>query len=119
MMTACPCSWCGRQFTPRLTGGRDQRFCRPSCRRALHAAARAWVLAEIAAGRLNLGAIKNRLPAPCALTAMSESPSPALDVAGEPDMLLAELLALLPDDALLALPDGMMNRIIVLLNDTG
>lgn len=61
------CAWCGRRFTPRQTGGHDQRFCRPSCRRALHAAVRRWALAELAAGRLNLAAIRTGLPAPRAL----------------------------------------------------
>jgi hypothetical protein len=28
------CSWCNRPFRMRQGGGRAQRFCRPSCRRA-------------------------------------------------------------------------------------
>lgn len=56
-MTAC--LWCERPFTPRSTGGRAQRFCRPRCRRSFHAAARRWVLAELAAGRVTLAAIRN------------------------------------------------------------
>jgi hypothetical protein len=61
------CRWCDRQFSPRQTGGHDQHFCRPACRRALHAEARRWVLAELAAGRMPLNAIKAGLPATCAL----------------------------------------------------
>src|SRR5215472_16364576 len=61
------CPWCGRTFAPRQTGGHDQQFCRPACRRALHAAARRWALTELAAGRLRLNAIKAGLPATCAL----------------------------------------------------
>ena len=120
MTVSCACPWCGRQFTPRLTGGKDQRFCRSSCRRALHAAARAWALAEIAADRLDLDAIRNGLPAPRALTGMSGGPSPAPDdTADEPDALLAELLAVLPDDALLSLPDGVLDRISAFLDYPG
>jgi len=48
------CVWCERQFNPRRSGGRSQRFCRPSCRRAFHAAARAWVLRAIARGALTV-----------------------------------------------------------------
>src|SRR6185312_1087663 len=39
---------------PRSSGGRSRRFCRSSCRRSFHAAARAWALAELAAGRVTL-----------------------------------------------------------------
>jgi hypothetical protein len=48
------CVWCERQFNPRRSGGRSQRFCRPSCRRAFHAAARTWVLRAIARGALTI-----------------------------------------------------------------
>ena len=68
------CSWCGRPFTPRRTGGHDQHFCRPACRRALHAEARRWVLAELAAGRLSLSTIKKGLPATRALDTAAGKP---------------------------------------------
>src|ERR1051326_7073584 len=71
------CPWCDRPFVPRRTGGLDQRFCRPSCCRALHAEARRWVLAELAAGRLPLNAIKAGLPATCALDMEVGKPIPA------------------------------------------
>jgi len=56
---ACP--WCDRPFGARQTGGRARRFCREECRRNFHAAARHWALAELAAGRLTISAIKNAL----------------------------------------------------------
>jgi hypothetical protein len=52
------CPWCARSFQARQTGGRSQRFCRPSCRRAFHAAARTWALDAIAAGHLTIGDLK-------------------------------------------------------------
>ena len=55
---AITCPWCDRLFRARQTGGREQRFCRPSCRLAFHAAARAWALDAIAAGVLSIGDIK-------------------------------------------------------------
>jgi hypothetical protein len=55
------CVWCERLFRPRKNGGRSQRFCRPSCRRAFHAAARTWALDELAAGRVTVADLKNRL----------------------------------------------------------
>jgi len=42
-MSVTKCLWCGRAFTPRATGGKAQRFCRPACRRAFDAAGRRWV----------------------------------------------------------------------------
>jgi hypothetical protein len=47
------CPWCERAFSPRLTGGKPQRFCSVRCRREFHAAARAWALAAIDAGTLS------------------------------------------------------------------
>ena len=52
------CVWCDRAFRSRRTGGRAQRFCRPSCRRQFHAAARRWALDAIGAGMLSVGDIK-------------------------------------------------------------
>jgi hypothetical protein len=71
------CRWCSRQFVPRETGGHDQRFCGPACRRALHSTARRWALAELAAGRLPLTAIKNGLPATRALATEAAKPPSA------------------------------------------
>jgi hypothetical protein len=66
-------------FRPRKNGGRAQRFCRPSCRRAFHGAARAWALDEFAAGRVTVGDFKNGLVATRALLPGIISPSPVLE----------------------------------------
>jgi hypothetical protein len=52
MSDAVRCPWCTRLFRPRR-GGHAQRYCRPSCRRECHAAARVWTLAAIASGALS------------------------------------------------------------------
>jgi hypothetical protein len=67
MSDALACLWCSRPFRPRESGGRAQRFCRPSCRRAFHAGTRAWALDELAARRVSIGDFKNSLHATRAL----------------------------------------------------
>jgi hypothetical protein len=57
------CFWCNRPFRARRDGGCAQRFCQPTCRRAFHAAARAWALGAIARGTLTLADVKNSAPA--------------------------------------------------------
>lgn len=52
------CYWCNRAFRPRQTGGRAQRFCKMTCRRAFHAAARRWALDAVESGALTLGDLK-------------------------------------------------------------
>jgi len=61
------CAWCGRPFQERQTGGRAQRFCRPSCRRAFHTAVRAWAVDAIADGTLTVAEVRNGAPATRAL----------------------------------------------------
>jgi hypothetical protein len=61
------CAWCDRLFRPRQHGGKQQKFCRPSCRRAFHASARAWTLDKIASGCLGVDDIRNGPPATRAL----------------------------------------------------
>ena len=56
---AITCPWCDRLFRARQTGGRAQRFCSPSCRRAFHAAARQWALDAMATGALSIHDIKS------------------------------------------------------------
>jgi hypothetical protein len=70
------CAWCGRPYQERRTGGRTQRFCRPSCRRSFHAAVRAWALDAIAHGTLTLAEVRSGAAATRALlpTAMSQVP---------------------------------------------
>jgi hypothetical protein len=56
-MTVC-CSWCGRGFEPRTSGGSDQRFCRAACRQAFWSAARRWVWKAVEAGLLSSEILK-------------------------------------------------------------
>jgi hypothetical protein len=60
-MRGSRCLWCRKQYTPRRSGGRAQRFCTPRCRRAFDAALRAWTLAELVAGRVTVGMMRNAL----------------------------------------------------------
>ena len=107
MSMAPACAWCDRPFTPRHTGGHDQRFCRQSCRRALHSVVRRWVLAELAAGRLSLDAIKSGLPATRALITGTVSPSPLTSDAETLEELLVDLVIALPDGT--KLPGAVQN----------
>src|SRR6516165_3976529 len=70
------CAWCGRPFQERQTGGRAQRFCRPSCRRSFHAAVRSWALDAIADGTLTVAEIRNGAVATRALLPTTTSPVP-------------------------------------------
>jgi hypothetical protein len=74
------CCWCDRPFRPRETGGRAQRFCQPSCRRAFHAAVRSWALDAIVAGTLIVAEIRNRAPATRALVLANTSLVPVAEV---------------------------------------
>jgi hypothetical protein len=76
MSDAMPCPWCDQTFRPRQSGGHAQRFCRPSCRRAFHAAVRSWVLDAIADGVLTVAEIRNGAPATRALLPAAVSPAP-------------------------------------------
>ena len=68
------CAWCGRPYQERQTGGRTQRFCRPSCRRSFHAAVRAWALDAIAHGTLTLAEVTSGAAATRALVPAATSP---------------------------------------------
>jgi hypothetical protein len=105
------CPWCNRPVTPRQTGGRDQRFCRPSCRRAFHAAARTWALAELAAGRLTVAQIMNGLPATCALATEGGMQQLVPEAVKALDALLSDLLAALPADVWSGLPNDILDQI--------
>ncbi len=76
MSRAPACSWCSRLFQARQGGGRAQRLCRPSCRRAFHAAVRAWALAAIARGALTVADIRNPRQTTCALSPARETAAP-------------------------------------------
>jgi hypothetical protein len=74
------CAWCGRPFQERQTGGRTQRFCRPSCRRSFHAAVRSWALDAIADGTLTLAEVRSGAVATRALLPTAISPAPVGEV---------------------------------------
>jgi len=52
------CLWCGRVFTPRMTGGSPQRFCSTGHRQAFWVAARRWTMRAVEAGLLNVDCLK-------------------------------------------------------------
>ena len=37
-----PCTWCGTEFDPQVTGRSVKRFCSKDCRQSFHAACRIW-----------------------------------------------------------------------------
>ncbi len=37
-----PCSWCGTEFEPQMTGRSVKKFCSKDCRQNFHAACRIW-----------------------------------------------------------------------------
>ena len=37
-----PCTWCGTEFEPQVTGRSVKRFCSNDCRQRFHAACRIW-----------------------------------------------------------------------------
>ena len=75
------CAWCGRSFQERQTGGRRQRFCRPSCRRAFHTVVRSWALDAIADGTLTLTEVRSGAVATRALLPTAMSPEPVGEAA--------------------------------------
>jgi len=104
------CLWCGKSFTPRITGGAPQIFCCQPCRRAFDTAGRAWVLD---AARSRQITVAERPNGERALTLGVPPPDDT-----EPTELLDDLLMtllLLPGDTwsdiALALPDKLFDRI--------
>jgi len=77
------CAWCGRPFQERQTGGRAQRFCLPSCRRAFHTAVRAWAVDAIADGTLTVAEVRNGAPATRALVTAAPTGVPGGEVASQ------------------------------------
>ncbi len=52
------CTWCGTAYEPRRNGGKPQRFCSASCRRAFNTGCRVYAAAEVDAGRVSVSALK-------------------------------------------------------------
>jgi hypothetical protein len=79
-MTASPgdrsCLWCKRGFTPRRDGGKEQRFCSPTCRYALDAAGRRWIAVALASGALTLDHLRSGSLTTRALLSGAISPQP-------------------------------------------
>ena len=96
MRVALQCPWCDRPFRPRQDGGKQQKFCRSSCRRAFHGAARAWVLDAIASGALTLADIRSGSAATRALLSEAEGTLPR--VRHRPMILRLEILQNAVDD---------------------
>jgi hypothetical protein len=74
--TTSACFWCGACFEPRNDGGKAQRFCRPTCRRAFETASRRFVAEAIAAGTLTIDMLRNSAASTRALVMHQFSPSP-------------------------------------------
>src|SRR5271163_2024931 len=81
MSDALLCSWCDRPFRVRQTGGRANRFCQPSCRRAFHSAVRTWALDAIANGALTVAEIRSGATATRALAPAAGLPAPVREAA--------------------------------------
>jgi hypothetical protein len=96
MNDAVRCSWCDRLFRPRQGGGKQQKFCRPSCRRAFHGAARTWVLDAIASSALTVADIRSGSAATRALLSEAEGLLPR--VRHRPMVLRLEILQSAVDD---------------------
>ena len=56
--TTTQCLWCGRAYTPRMTGGSPQRFCSTGHRQAFWVAARRWTMRAVEAGLINVDCLK-------------------------------------------------------------
>ena len=52
------CLWCGRDFTPRVTGGSAQKFCCTGHRQEFWIAGRRWTMRAIDAGLLSVDCLK-------------------------------------------------------------
>jgi hypothetical protein len=100
---AAACAWCSRTFTPRVTGGHAQRFCRPACRRAIDAAARRWAAKAIAAGMLTVDVLRNGAATTRALPPGAIPPTPIDEPQDEAPAASADSAAELLGDFLVAL----------------
>jgi hypothetical protein len=85
------CMWCGTPFEPRRDGGRAQRFCSPTCRRALDAAVRRYVNEALACGTLTIARLKAGPVATRALSRQAEQPTQLPDIEPHDPAILAML----------------------------
>jgi hypothetical protein len=84
------CLWCNDSFEPRRSGGKQQAFCRPACRRAFDVAGRRWVAEAIAAGVLTVDALKSGPASTRALGAAVASAAPVSEAAPQRPVRVAE-----------------------------
>jgi hypothetical protein len=78
-VTARPrCLWCQRVFSPRVTGGSAQRFCRPGHRNAFFGAARKWAVHAVQMGVITADTLKATTASVHAAPSVSQGgPTPA------------------------------------------
>lgn len=74
------CTWCSKPVTPRLTGGKPQRFCTARCRTAFWTALRVWALHKFATGQVTVLDLSNALAAAAAVS----TPSPEFKASAPP-----------------------------------
>jgi hypothetical protein len=94
------CMWCGKPFALRRSGGTEQRFCAPGCRRAFHAKLRGWSERMFAAGAITLDDLKTDAPTARALAVRQGTGEDDPPASGEPAgsaAALAEVKKLLND----------------------
>lgn len=77
------CMWCGSRFAPRSSGGHRQRYCSPTCRRALDTARRRYIAEALASGALTIDGLKTGPATTRALNRHSGLPTHLSDI--EPD----------------------------------
>lgn len=72
------CFWCGAGFTP----GKNQRFCRTSCRQGYHSACRKFTAAMLKAGFVSMEDLRRKYgqEAPC--TPRTVAVEPIVDARG-------------------------------------
>jgi hypothetical protein len=82
-MTICP--WCERAFEPRSgQGGKPQVYCGGACRHDLRDTAVRYVLAEVAAGQLDLDRVGERGRSKVRVAPRGLGASPAIPEPPEP-----------------------------------
>ncbi|MSO94126.1 MAG: hypothetical protein EXQ86_12105 [Rhodospirillales bacterium] len=82
------CLWCSRHFEPRprTAGGKEQRFCSPSCRKACHVAADRWAMGQLERGEVSADTLRGGAEATKTLPPVHKSPLPAITLAPAPDL---------------------------------
>jgi len=74
------CLWCSRSFSPRQSGGKEQRYCSPGCRHDFERGARRWVMAAIEAGFLTAETLRHAPRATPALVPAAHADGDEADI---------------------------------------